>query len=139
MSDAMTGYGSTFEFRLGDDTSSAFDAAAECTSLTPPSSSVDIIDVSNMDSPDSFREFIQGLTDPGELSVGMNFVPGSDTDDNIRAWRSSREVRDWKITFPNGVVMSGQGFVSGYELDAPFDDKMSATLTIKVTGAITVA
>lgn len=138
-SEAMSGYGTIFEVRDGPDTSDAFTELAEVTSITPPSASVDVIDVTHTQSPDSQREFVQGLTDPGECSLGLNFVPNSATTAFILAWRTSRERRDCRITFPDNTTWTFSGFVSGFEPDAPFDDKMSAALTIKVTGPTTVA
>jgi predicted secreted protein len=138
-SPGMTGYGLTFEVRGGPDTSDAYAFVSNLLSMTPPSSSVDVIDVTNSDSADSLREFIQGFTDPGECAMGLLFDPGGATTDRITDWRSSREVRQCKITWPDGTIWEFYGFVSGFEIDAPFDDKMTATLTVKVTGVTTIS
>jgi len=138
MSDAMIGAGMTFQVENAAG-SGVYVALAELTSMTPPSATVDQIDVTNMDSPDLTREYIGGFSDPGECSMGMNFVPGSTTDDFIFAWRLANDVRSCKITWPNAVVWTFSGFITGYEIEAPFDDKMSATLTLKVSSSTSVS
>lgn len=137
MTAAIIGKGTVFA--VADPvTPTTFVPLAELTSLTPPSSSVDIIDVTNMDSADRTREFIAGMIDPGECSMGMNFIPGSTTDAFIQAWRAAGTVRGCKITWPNGVIWQFEAFVSSYDVDAPFDDKLSATLALKVVSSTTV-
>lgn len=132
---AAIGYGSAFAVESAAG-SASYTPLAEVTDITPPSESVDVIDVTHMASPDSTREFIQGLMDPGEVSLEMNFDPGGSTDDFIRAWRSSRETRSCKITFPNSAVWTFSAFVTGYEPQIPLDGKMTATLTCKVTSSV---
>lgn len=134
-SEAMIGYGAKFSAETTAGSDSFFDVA-EVFSITPPSETVDVIDVTHMQSPDSTREFIQGLMDPGEVSFEMNFVPGSASDVFIRGWRASRQRRAAKITFPNDVVWEFSAFVTGYEPAMPNEDKMTATVTCKVTSSV---
>lgn len=135
--EADIGYGGSFEVELGV-TPGDFSALGEVTNVTPPNESVDVIDVTHMDSPGRYREFIQGLIDPGDMSVDMNWVPGSATEDLILDWRTSGETRDGRITTPNGITYTFPCFVTGYTPAMPIDGKMSATLTCKVAGEITV-
>lgn len=135
--EADIGYGS--EFAIGDGLG-AFTPVAEVTSITPPSDSTDVIDVTHMASPNRTREFIQGLNDPGECSFEMNFVPGSDADTAIQALKGAG-TKDFQITFPPGgtgaVTWTFSGFLTGYEPAVPNEDKMTATVTIKVTSSYT--
>jgi Lambda phage tail tube protein, TTP len=102
---------------------------------------VDQVEVTHMQSPNLFREFISGLMDGGEVSFEMNFIPGGTSDDrlfellNLGAGISRR--RAMRISYPNGVTWSFTGEIVGYEPDVPFDDAMTATVTAKVSGAIT--
>lgn len=136
---AKIGYGSSFYLWDPSAGPAAYVAIAEVTSITPPNQSVDQIDASNMDSPNRYREFIPGLTDPGECTIEMNFVPGSASDALIRARRAAGDYQNAKIEFPDGDTWTFSAFVSGYEISTPIDDKMTATLTLKVAGEITVA
>lgn len=110
----------------------------EVTSLALPNAQVDEIDVTHMGSPDGAREFISGLTDYGEIAVGMNFVPGAATsDDFIDDWREGgNENRSVKITLPNAKVFTFPAFVKGYERSVPVGDKLESTLTLRVAGAV---
>ncbi len=128
---ASIGYGITFE--MADiATPTAFTYIAEIYDVTPPSESTDTPDATHMQSPNRTREFIEGLTDPGEASFEMNYVPGSDSD---KALIDAKGKRKWcRLTFPNGVQLLFRGVRQGYERNAPTDDKMTATVTWKVSG-----
>lgn len=134
---ARIGYGSTFA--VSTDGGSTYVSLAEVTSITPPSDNLDIIDATNMDSANATREFIVGLNDPGNCALEMNFVPGSTADQKIVQIRDARVAVYCRITFPNAVVWTFLGILTGYEPAIPTDDKMSATVTFKVTGSYTVS
>ena len=136
---AKIGYGSQFYMWNPDAGPAAYVALAEVTNITPPNQVIDQIDVTNMDSANRYREFIAGMTDAQECTIEMNFVPGSATDALIRARRAAGDYQNAKIEFPDGDTWTFSAFVSGYEISTPIDDKMTATLTLKVAGEITVA
>jgi hypothetical protein len=132
--EAAIGYGSTFG--IGDENSpQTFPVLAEVFSITPPSDTVDVVDATHMASPNRTREFIDGLIDPGECSLDLNFVPGGDDDDVIQAWKAAGGRKNCRITFPNGVMWTFAALLTGYEPAVPVDDKMTATVTLKVTGS----
>jgi hypothetical protein len=135
MTDASIGYGS--EFRLGDGSSpEVFTAVAEVFSITPPSDTVDVIDATHMTSPNRTREFIDGLIDPGEASFEMNFIPGGPGDEAIQDWKAAGGAKNCQIKFANtDVTWTFAGILTGYEPAVPVDDRMTATVTIKVTGS----
>lgn len=141
MSNAMLGYGSVFEVQT-ENSPDSYVAMAEVISITPPSFSLDQIDVTHMQSPNRNREFISGLNDPGECSFDMNFIPGNASDDRIFELMNlptgASRARNCRVSFPNGLTWSFSGEVTGYEPTVPVDDKMTATVTFKVSGAISV-
>lgn len=121
---ARTGYGITITFGSG--------FFAEITGVTPPGMARESIDVSHTESPDNAMEFIMAdLVDYGELGVEMNFNPDTvpPIDDPFEAVT---------INFPSGASWAFQGALSGYEPDAPIDDRMTASATVKVSGKITI-
>jgi tail tube protein len=138
---ALLGYGSVFEI-VSDTSPDLYVAMSEVKSITPPSMTVDQVEVTHMQSPNRFREFISGLLDGGEVSFEMNFIPGNVSDDrlfellNLPTGVTRR--RAMRISYPNGVTWSFNGEVTGYEPDVPFDDAMTATVTVKVSGAIAI-
>ncbi|MGO6999014.1 phage tail tube protein [Rhizobium leguminosarum] len=128
---ASIGYGITFEFADAA-TPTVFTYIAEIYDVTPPSDSTDTVDVTHMQSPNKTREFIDGLTDPGEMSFEMNLAPGSDSD---KALIAAKGKRKWcRLTYPNGVQTLFFGVRTTYERAAPTDDKITATVTFKVSG-----
>jgi hypothetical protein len=133
---ATIGHGSSFA--LGDGAQpEVFTTIAEVYDITPPSETSDVIDATHMSSPGNMREFIMGLTDPGEASFEMNFIPGSASETAILAWRAGRVSKNCRITFPNGWRWTFLALCTGYEPALPADDKMTATVTAKVTGTVT--
>lgn len=134
MTDAMIGYGGLLE--ISDDNGVSWTEIEEVFNITPPSSAVDIIDATHMQSPGRDREFILGLNDPGECSMEMNFVPGSASDTFLLAIKAAYKRVKCRITWPNAVVWSFDGLLTGYEPSAPTDDRMTATITFKVTGSV---
>jgi hypothetical protein len=68
----------------------------------------------------------------------MNFVPGSASDDRLLALDESGDTVEMRIVFPNNVTWTFDGFVSGYQPAVPVDDKMTADVTIKVSGSTNV-
>lgn len=130
--EAMIGYGSIFA--LADPaTPTVFVDLAEVYDITPPSDTDDLVDATHMQSPDRTREFIAGLTDPGECSFEMNFIPGSAADLAVQAAKGKKRI--CRITFPNGITWTFTGLRQGYEPAVPNEDKMTATVTFKVSGS----
>lgn len=129
--EARIGYGTVLEIALVA-TPTDFTYIRETYNATPPSDKDDQVDATHFQSPNRYREFIAGLTDAGEASVEMNYVPGSPTDRFLTSIKSKRLIV--RLTFPNGVQIIFMASRSGYERSVPNDDKMTATLTLKVSG-----
>lgn len=128
---ASIGYGITLE--MADvATPTVFTYIAEIYDLDLPSESTNQQDASHYQSPNKTMEFIDGMTDPGEASFSMNFVPGSPSDRYLTAAKGKRKIN--RITFPNGCQNLFRGTRQNYEKTAPLDGKMEATVSIKVSG-----
>lgn len=143
-SSALLGFGSFFQV---EDTSSpgVFNYLTEVISITPPTFTVDQVEVTHMQSPGRIREYISGLIDPGEAGLEMNFVPGSDSDQLLFNWMNTpittTRRRTCRVIFPPTTAgtfyWQFSGEITGYEPALPNDDRTTATVTIKVTGTIT--
>lgn len=133
---AITGGGTVIAVETAPG-SGSYQALGEITSVTPPNEAVDQVDVTNMDSANRTKEFIQGFIDPGDVQFKLNHVPQSTTDQFIIAWRASGLTRSIRITYPNSHTDTFPGFVKGYAPDAFTPGAaITATLTCKVAGAI---
>lgn len=128
---ARIGYGHVLEIALAS-APTVFTYIREVFSAEPPADADDTVEASHMQSPNRRREFVAGLSDGGEATFEMNYVPGSDTDVFLRATRGlALKVRQ---TFANGVQILYDAVRSGYTQSVPNDDKKTATLTLKVSG-----
>lgn len=143
-SNARIGYGTLLERRLTT-SPETYQLLAERVSLGGPSLARDAPDVSHMDSPGGWREFIPGLKDGGEISVEGNFVPtdaSQNADTGVLNEFESDVRGHWRITFPNTgsppVQWEFDAIMTGFELDMPNDDKLTFTATLKVSGQPTL-
>ena len=139
VSQASIGYGSHFHIFQTEDSPMDWLDLGEVTSITPPSATTDIIDVTHMQSPGGRREFVPGLIDPGECSFDMNYIPGSAGDTYLLGLLDlapALRKRRCKIIYPNQVADVFEALIQTYAPTVPVDDKMTATVTFKVTGTV---
>lgn len=135
MTEALIGWSS--EFWL-DNAGGTLTQLGEILSVTPPNPQVEDVEATHMLSPGRRREYIAGLIEDGEGSFEMNLVPGSATDVLIQAALADGVERSYKIVIPDGAFgweIEGDCIVKGYERNIPIDDRMTATLTVRFTGA----
>ena len=138
MTTAVLGYDVGLQVETSAGSAVYFDLA-EITNVTPPSDSVDDLDATHMKSPGRVREFISGLSDPGDMSLDGNYVPGAATDAFILAWRLSGETRAVRIVYPASLSVNYDQFpayVKSYTPTMSIGEKMGFTLGLKVAGAV---
>lgn len=100
------------------------------------------VEVTNMDSPNGYREYIGGLRDPSELSFGCVWDPDDATHDatsGLIAMFDSQAVLYWELICadPSSTKGSFQGRVKSYKISTPKDDKSMLNINIKMSGGIT--
>lgn len=138
-SGALLGYSTRVLIESLDSPNQFYDFL-EVFNVTPPSETADQVDVTHNQSPDRRREFIAGLVDGGEMSFEMNWIPGNDSDDRLMeifAADPDERRRTLRIIYPNSIVDTFDAELTGYEKTVVTDDKMTATVTFKVSGAMT--
>lgn len=140
---AMIGHGTRFQIFDVDASPPAWVAVAEIVSVTPPSMTRDTVDATHAESEEKWREYIPGLRDGGEVSLEVNFIPDGPGTETIMATFNKDEVVTCRIIFPDGdpdaspitaTVWQFSGFCTNFAPTAPFDNKMSATVTFKLSG-----
>jgi len=145
----MTGALKAFDTHLerGDGASptEAFTKIAEIKSISGPGLSADALDASNMASPGGFREFIAGLRDGGEITLEINFIPAEATHKDasggmLNDYKTGAKG-NWQISFPDSPTTKWvmPCIITGFEISAPVDDLLSASVTFKVAGQPTLA
>ena len=112
---------------------------ANLTSISGPSFEADTIDVTAHDSADDYyRDYIVGLLDAGEISIEGNFDANGATHKNASGGLlyefEQRNAGAWSIVFPDTTSLAFTGYVTSFEADMPFDDKITFSATLKITG-----
>ena len=135
-SKAFAGVGTLFQ-RMDPD-SSDYVSIAEVNSITGPSMTRTTIDVTSLDSLSGYRESIAGFRDAGTVVLAMNFSA-----EGYAALLDDFEsvvLQSYRIVLPNdeATTIEFLGLVTELPIDIKPDDKVTATCTIKITGAITL-
>jgi hypothetical protein len=134
MTDAKIGYGTRYEVWDSAASPPAFVFISEVIGVTPGEAVADRIDATHMMSPNRRREYIAGLIDSGEASFEINWIPGNDTDLLLRDLMDSGEIVEHRITFPGGARVTYDASLLGFAKEIPVDDRMTATITVAVSG-----
>jgi hypothetical protein len=129
---AVLGYNVDFSIYNG----SSYVQLAEVTNVTWPGYKRDAVEVTYMDSASSFREYIAGLIDAGEVTVELNWVPSA-SDPVLAAMTAG--TGQFKIQYNNGPNVVFKGIVTSWATQSPLGEKLSGTATFKVTGVPTWA
>lgn len=132
------GYGVTLSVSDAYPAVTPVNSIGNVTNVTPPNPTRDIVDITSSSSANMAREFIAGLIDYGEASIELNWMPGDAVDVLLRGVAMERNPRTWKLIWTQmtpDVSCTFAAFLTGFERSSPMDDKMSGTLTLKVTGA----
>lgn len=131
-SNAIAGVGTKFLRWSG----SAWQAIAEINSITGPSMSRDTIDVTSLDSTGGYREFITGFRNAGTVVLAMNFTRA--TYEQMLDDFEEEDAQTYQIILPDSenTSLSFEGTVSELPLTIPADDKVTADVTIQVTGKV---
>lgn len=119
-----------------------FTTVGEVKSISGPTVEVDTIDVTTHSSAASgaYREFIPSLINPGEVEFEINYVPSDVTHTGLRNDLVNRTKRNWQVVLPTAIqTISFAGYVMRLPFEFPTDEVAKATVTIKITGAVTFA
>jgi predicted secreted protein len=135
-SNAFSGVGTTFK-RSNMLSSASFTAIAEINSIKGPDKKRNTIDVTSLDSLGGYREFITSFRDAGQVVLEMNFTRSGfmDLNDDFE----SEDIVDYQINLPDGTTIDFSGYVTDLGMAVPLDDKVTASVTIKVSGVVTVS
>jgi hypothetical protein len=130
--EAMIGYGTVFEM-ADEATPTVFVALGEVINIDPGEDEDEEVEATHYTSPLRTREYIPGMTTPGECTVEGNYVPGSATDVSLLGMSGKKNVG--RMTLPNGVRKTFPIVRRGYNQAIPIDDRMTFTATFRRAGA----
>lgn len=126
-----------------------FDTIANVTEFGGPGMGVDEVETTAHDSPGAYEEKIATIIRLGELSLSLNYDPTKPTHsaiavatvDGLLSAMVARKKVNLKLGWPSSPAVEWvlHGYVTGFEPGAPFDDKLTADVTISLSGAPTFA
>lgn len=130
------------QFKRDTTGAGVFAVIANVTDVSGPSRSREAIEVTAHDSPDKYREFVKGLKDGGEVSITLNYDPGTSTHSDLDADFEENALRDYQVVILPGDVDEHTWDFSALITDLgdefPFDDKMEREATFKISGKPTL-
>lgn len=129
------GYGTIVE--IATITEPEFVKLAGIGDVTFPVNETEEVEVTHQESPGRAKEFIAGLTDNGEVSVPVHYVPLSPTDMLLNSIRATGETVQIRFTAANGgPPETYAGFCKRYARTAPVQGAMTAEAVFRISGII---
>jgi hypothetical protein len=137
-SNGNTGFG--LKLYYGTTAGTAGTAFAQIQDVSGPTESVNDVELTNNDSPDSCEEYIPGLTNGGEVSFDLVFN-GSNHPQAIRG-----VSKVFTLVIPKSIATATQdtqvswsGYVNNWGLEVPMKSAVLVKgVKIKVTGKVTM-
>lgn len=114
----------------------AYTKIAGVKSFNPGSIAAEEKDVTDFDSPAGWREFASGLKTAQSGSIVLNHDPGDTTQEYLRTARDAGTVVVFKAVFDDKQAIFS-AIVLGFDTPLSVGEVAEATVTIKLTGAVT--
>lgn len=98
---------------------------------------IELVEVTNHQSPNNRREYIAGLKDGAEISFPVNYIPEDPTHDRATGLRGKiGEVLDFQLVAPGETeTYNFSALVMGVTRSFPVQGVMQMTVNLKKTGA----
>lgn len=131
---AISGVGTKFYRHDG----SAWSEIANIENISGPGASRETIDTTTLGTTGGYRTFIAGFRDAGTVDFTMHFT--RDDYELMKTDFESDELVDYMIVLPDddSTSFSFQGLVTEMPLDIPPDEKITADVSIKISGEVTI-
>jgi len=116
---------------------------AQVTNISGPSLTLDTTDVTEHDGT-GWEEHIATILRSGTVTIDIVYDPNAATHKNASGGvlydLVTRTSGIWNIVFPSNPVkyITFTGFVTGFTPSAPVDGALTASVTFKPTGAVTL-
>ncbi len=107
------------------------------TNISGPSMSKETVDTTSFDNTDGYRSFIVGLKDAGTLTFTLMFDKTMYS--TLKAAFEDNTAKAIEITLPDATKLTFNGFVTELPLTVPTEDKVTCDVTVKISGAVTLA
>lgn len=114
-----------------------FTTIGEAKSIQGPGGSATEIDITNLSS--TAKEIQPGLKDEGQITLELNLDTSDAQQTGLRTDRDNQTLRNFTLTLTDSpaTVLSFSAYVLGFSIAAAVDDIISASVTLRVSGAVT--
>lgn len=109
---------------------------AEVNSIGGPDQTREQIDTTSLDTVGGYRTYMGSFKDGGEISLELNFSAAN--------WSGFQGDMDasapvtYSIEFPDGTIFTFDAVCISMGVAVPLDDKITQSVTLKLSGGITV-
>lgn len=113
-------------------------------SIEGPEISVEMLDMTAHDSGSAYRETRPSFIDAGEITLQILYDPNDATHKNavggLLYLLANRTSSSFALGFPSTPAANWvfTAYVTGFTPNAPFDDKLTAEVTMQISGAPTL-
>lgn len=95
------------------------------------------IDVTTLDSPGNFKEFIGGFKDAGEFSIS-GLIKSPDNFEDLLGYANTQAINAWRVQFPDGSKFDFSAWVKEFQIgDSTADNVMNFKGVFRITGVPT--
>ena len=116
---------------------------AQVQSISGPGLALDTEDVTSHDSPGGWEEVVGTILRSGEISLDIVYDPKDATHKYATGGLlhdlANRVTTTYTLTFPDSTAWSFSALVVGFEPSAPVEGALTASVTLKLTGSVTLA
>ena len=137
MTTAINGHGATLS-SCADTNFASVTTFGQITNISGPNLTRDSIDVSNMGSTEGWKEHIKGMLDGGEITADV--IYDGTTFASAMYAQFTNPTAYWRVTMNDHTTAASRsnitcaGFVTSLGHTIPVGDKVSQSVTIKLTG-----
>lgn len=133
-----TAYESVLRVNTG---STTFVDVGQVRDISGPSMTQDAVEVTARDT-NKWRAFTPGLRDGGEVTFDLIYDPilsshsATDTTTGLVYFLLNGSTKTFRLVMSDTNYFSFSGIVTAFTPESPLEDAMTASCTIKVTGAV---
>ncbi len=128
--------GTGFTLKLSTAGSTTFGVTVgQVRSISGPSRSADVIDITTFDSTNNYREKAVGFLDGGEVTIGLIYDPGLTSHTELSNMFDGRTTASFQVVYPTTTItVEFSGPISALGQEIPLSDVITADLTVAITG-----
>jgi hypothetical protein len=130
----MTGSGTLLQHGVAG-TPIVYTTVSDRVSVDGPGIASNDIDGTDLDS--AAMEYTPGLPDMGELTLTLNFKPGSVSHQLMFSLAANPVLEPWQLQFPDGTKFPFDAYVKSFKVSGmAVNEKITAEVGLKLSGTI---